>query len=289
MLLRELVDAHVAAQNLERPIGRELSQRTVNHLIECVNVFERWLDRPATVDDFRPNSLNAFISAIVAQGRSPYTAHNRRTGLLVLWRCAERMGLVGPALGVREVYLPDQRIDGFDLDQMRALLASAEGLRGTVRYTGIPQCLYWPAALRVKWALGLRSGDLLKVAVPNFDSEASMLWVFEHKTGKAGWHVLQPRTAQSLRECIAAGARRELVWPGLRPRSFWRAFRKLVSAAGLPGGTSRWVRRGSASTVDYVTPGQGWRLLNHSDPKLFERNYRVVRIAQPSRPAPPEL
>jgi integrase len=153
--------------------------------------------------------------------------------------------------------------------------------------TRIPSNLYWTSFVRTQWDLGLRAGDVLAITTSAYD-RAGRLWVYEHKTHKSGWHTLRPSTSEAIASCLAANPGRSLIWPGLKPRSFYRAFSRLAAAACLPG-TSRWLRSGSSSAVEKANPGQGWRFLNHSGPAVFEKHYRIDKVCQPESIMPPEI
>ncbi len=288
MLLEKLIETYIASRNEERPIGQELAARTQLHLADCVRAYGAWLQHEAVLTDLNPLSVNDFLRWLIEAGQSPYTARNRRSGLLVLWRFAERSGLTDEqSTRVRRVHCPTLQVDGYAIDQAQVLLSRASELRGTIRYTKIPRRIYWGSLLPTKWDFGLRAGDVLGVRVVDFNPDGQ-LWVYEHKTGKRGWRILRPETRDAIAECVAVSPNREFIWPGLRPRSFYRAFSRLAKASGLPG-TSRWVRRGSSSEVEKLHPGAGWRFLNHSNPDVFEKHYRVRRICDSNPLLPPSI
>lgn len=289
MFLHDLADCYIVAQNQHRAIGRELSARTSSHLRECARVYSRWLGHDATLDDLQPDLVNAFLASLLALGKSPYTVKNRRTGLRVLWRFAQRMGLdCQPFDGVRPVYCPELDICGYNTADARQLYEYARTLRGTMRMSKVAKSLWWCSLLSTKWDFGLRAGDMLRIRGEHFDPDPALLWVRENKTGKNGWRVLRAETRDAIAECLACDPGRELIWGGVfGVMSFYRAFKRLARQAGLQG-TSRWLRRGASSEVDQQHPGSGWRFLRHSTPAVWEKHYRVERIveAEPLRPPP---
>lgn len=287
MFLADLAGEYVIARNGEKPIGRELSAKTRSHLLECVAAFSRWLGRPAFVDDLSAEAMNTFLLDCIAAGRSPYTAKCRRTGLMVLWRFAQRLQLSTVQPGVRSVDCPPLAIDGYDLGRMDALLTFVQKMRGTVRYTGVPRSIYWDSCLRTKWDAGLRAGDMTRIQSEHFDS-SGWLWANESKTHKGGWLPIQLSTAQAIVECLSRRPGRDLIWPGYSPRTFCRAFSKIAKESGV-NGTTRFVRRGASSELESKHPGEGWKFLRHSCPQLFQRHYRVGKIVDRCSPRPPEL
>ena len=267
-----------------RPAGEIVARRTQTSRRD----FQRAVRRRAKISDLSADNLNRFLLELAEAHQSPYTLKNRRTGLLVLWRHASRLGVLaeGPDK-VRTVHCPELDVEGYTVEQMEQLLATAKSIRGTIRGTGIRASVYWGSLILTKWDLGLRAGDVLAIPTQHY-KPAGRLWVFEHKTRKSGWHKLRPSTSEAIAACIAVEPGREFIWPGIKQRSFYRAFGNIAAAAGLPG-TSRWLRSGSGSAVEKAHPGSGWRFLNHSTPSVFEKHYRVDAICQSETIMPPEI
>jgi len=289
ILLRDFVDVYIDKRNLERPIGREVGYRTRQHLDDAVRAFSSWLNRPASVEDLTADVLNRFLADHHAAGKSPYTVKNRRTGLMVLLRRAVRLGLAQDvdARDVRSVHCPKLKIDGYSEGDMQVLIGMASRIKGVVRKTGIGRATYFVSAMLTMWNLGSRPGDIIKIRVCDFDPRG-FFWVVEQKTGKGRTRVLQPATRCAIAACISIDPRRELIWPGLAVKGFYKNIKRIAELAGLPG-TSRWIRRGAASLVENKRAGSAWKFLNHSVPSLFEKHYRVERLVDPDPIAPPEV
>lgn len=288
MFLVDFVASYVIASNLERPIGKELAPRTVKHLLECVQTFERYLQRRATVKDLTSAQINAFLIDLAALGRSPYTVKNRRTGLMVLRHFALEKRLVKRGVdAVRRVHCPPLDPEGYDVAAAAVLLAFFAGRPGVVRGTGIPRSIYWESFLLTKWELGLRAGDMLAIEPQHFQADG-WLWVRESKTGKSGWLRIRPAVAAAISRCLAARPSRSRVWPGFKARNLYQAFKQLAKAAGV-NGTTRWIRRGAGSEYEKLHHGGGWRFLRQSGPQVFEKHYRIRRICDGESPAPPEI
>lgn len=288
MLLAELIPLYVAARNAHRPIGRELADKSVEHLIESERAFSRYLGRPARVEDLQAGIVNELLRQLVKDGRSPYTAKTRRSGILLLWRFAFREGLTAhPYAGVRNVACPPLAITGYSLEDMSRFVAYVATLRGVVRRTGIPKRIYWVSFLRTDWEVGARISDMMRVRAEHFDPQG-WLWLREQKTGKAGWRRLRESTAETIAACIAENPSRERIWPGYTRKNAYRIFRQLADLAGVQG-TSRYIRRGGSSEYDRLHPGNGWRFLRHSTPEVWERHYRVDKIVDADASGPPEI
>jgi hypothetical protein len=296
MRLFDLTALYVLFKNRQRPIGKPLSYKAVEQLLGSVAAYSKWMKRTARSRDLHAARINSFLAAILADGKSPWTVATRRTSLLMLWRFARSIKVVQDLPeGVRTIYKPPLAPEGYSIEAMRRLLAHALAMRHTIRGTGLPAALWWDSFLRAKWDASLRLGDMLRVKVGDFDPAGwraatgdGWLWAVESKTGKSGWHRLDAVTTEAVAKLLAIGPGRKTIWPGYKPRNFYRAFARLAAAAGL-GGTSRWVRSGGASECERLHPGSGWRVLRHSSPVVFEKHYRVAKIANQGAPAPPPL
>lgn len=89
--------------------------------------------------------------------------------------------------------------------------------------------------------------------------------------------------------CMADQPNRCKIWPLWGSRwSFYRHYRKLVAAAGVRG-TSKWLRRSSATALERICPGSAMGHLGHKTPGLAYRHYVDPRMLQCGRPLPPEL
>lgn len=288
MNLETLAEKYVNFKNKTRPIGRDLSQQTAIHLANCVRSYSRWLKRDAVADDFAPQKVNEYLAAIVAAGKSPYTAKNRRTGLLILMRFARRKRLIKfNAKRVRPIACPQLDIQGYRPEQVQHFVNYVSGLKWNIRETSIPKSVFWSSLILTQWRICLRIGDFSRVKVSEFRPDG-WLWAWENKTHKRTWLQLSPAAAKAVADCIAADPGRELIWPGLNPESLSRAFTRLARAAGLPG-SSQWIRRGASSQVEARTPGAGWKALRHSSPTVFERHYRIDDVCDTGIPSPPDI
>ncbi len=287
MRLADLACAYITERNSHRPLGRDLAFKSCEHLIDCARVYSRHLGRAATDHDLRAIPINRMLASLLEAGASPYTCKNRRTGLLILWRHAHRIGIAPECNGVRPVDCPPLAIDGYDVARMERLLAHVAKLKGIQRRTGVPRSLWWDSFLRADWESGLRSGDMLRVELSHFDPDG-WLWCIESKTRKGGWLRLSTDAVASVTASIAANPNRKFIWPGYTRRNICRAFRELADGAGV-GGTSRFIRRGGSSECDRLHPGQGWRFLRHSSPTVWEKHYRVDKIVGQDSPGPPPL
>lgn len=269
--------------------SRVISAGYAYQLKLTVDSFSEHLGRPAHPSDLTRENVNAWLLALQRAGAAPRTLRGQRGNLLTLWREAcEHDKTIVPPSKIRLCPIPDQIIDGFAPDDARRLLEACEHLTGNFRNTKINRRLYWRAFVLFDWDTALRLGDVLSVE-RNWIWPGGFVSIVQHKTGRAIKKQLKPETLAAIDELLA-GDNRRLIWPlwGCR-ESFFAAFRCLVKRAGLHGGTSKWLRRGSATAVEAIQPGSAAAHLGHKSQGLAEKHYLIQRLLPNNRPEPPRL
>ena len=165
------------------------------------------------------------------------------------------------------------------------LLAAAQRTPGWFARTGIKKSAYWEAFLRIGWDSGLRLGDLLALRKDHIKGDR--LVVVQHKTKFPKVSQLSAGTLVAITATFPPERDLLLPWPSVREK-FYAAFRELVARANIQG-TSRFIRRASATAIEALSPGFGARHLGHqSDPRLAARHYIDPRLLPPPV-RPPEL
>lgn len=269
--------------------ARVVSAGYAYQLQRTVNSFASFLQRAASKADLNRDTVNDWLLALERAGTSPRTLRGQRGNLLCLWRdaCDNDKSLMPPHK-IRCPKIPDQIIDGFSADDMRQLLMACEALRGNFRNTTIARRPYFRSFLLFGWDTALRLGDVLAI-------ERDWVWpggfisIVQNKTGKAIRKQLQPGTLAAIEENLA-GSDRRLIWPLWgRREAFFDAFRSLVQKAELRGGTSKWIRRGSATAVEIIRPGSATSHLGHKSPELARKHYLIQRLLPDNSPVPPSF
>ena len=268
---------------LERALGPEYA----NNVRLTAAKLSRFAGWPLDLTDLCDDLLNRWLVSLERQ--SPRTVRNKRAIILTLWRWGFDHGLtaVRPHR-IRLVKVPEQIPQAFLLSDLRALLAAADGLKGNFFSNGLPKMLWSKSFLLAYWDTALRLGDLLSV-------ERDWIWpggylsIVQHKTGRTHRAQLRPETLALIEE-LCGDRKTGLVWPwGATRQTFYEFFRDLRKKAGLADGTSKWIRRASASYVEAANPGAGARHLGHRTPGLAEKAYFDPRIVVRERPLPPPL
>ena len=270
--------------------SRDLKTDTIKQL-ECVaRAFERFAG-PIAWREVNDDLANDWLCHLQDEGRlSPVTIYSRRRLFLTLWRAAYDAGLVERLpQRVRRIKQPDIVPVAFLADEIQAMLNVVEEMTGDVRGLRLPRRLWWRSFLLAAYDSGLRLSDLLSI-------ERDWIWrggrlsIVQAKTGRSHVVQLAPLTLATIDESMAACPKRRLIWPLWCGRACWfRHFARLVRQAGLPAGTSRWIRRSSASYVERDQPGRGAAHLGHRSHDLARRHYFDPRIVTREATLPPPL
>lgn len=264
---------------------RDVSAATITTYSAAVRSLEKHLQRDATLDDLTPTAINEWLTALL-ECTSRETAYSYRRYVLALWRGAEELELLklGPRR-IKPIRRPARVVEGFSAADMQKLLAATKGMR---------RWLWWRVFLQIAWFSGLRLSDVLSIErkwIWPGENGGGILSVVQQKTGQTISKKLPPELMREIDELVEPGQR--LIVPlWCRREAFFRSFKRLTKRAGLPPGTTKWIRRGSASEIERLASGAGPIHLGHSrgsGSQIFNQSYKVDRIVQPEIPLPPPI
>jgi hypothetical protein len=269
-------------------LSRDVSADYIDQLACCVRALERTLGQPVQVDQLSPDLVNQFLHQQKAAGLCCTTRKNRRRMLLTLWRSAALAGLVAPPglVPIAPVRQCDHLVASWSADQVRQLLATADGLEGVIRKLDIPKAHYWGSYVPAGWDTGLRGCDVRRFERPHIGPDGTVRLV-QVKTGRSKRVKLRPSTVDRIDQSLAA-CPRQLIWPLWADVDQWRKqARKLVDRAGLPGSIGR-LRHSSGTEVELAHPGRGHEHLGNTR-AVFLLHYFDDSRAVYDRPMPQEL
>lgn len=243
------------------------------------------LDNALTVT---ADDLNRWLDCYTATVAA-WTSHSKRRCVLTLLRFAADEGLRPPIGKVRPVRRPELIPTAFLLDDLRAMISAADSMRGNYRMCSIPKRLWWLSFLHAAYDTGLRLGDLLSLE-RDWICSSRRLYIVQSKTSQQHVVEIRPGTMALIDESMGTSPGRALIWPLWCGQDRWYGhFKRLRESAGLGAGSSKWIRRSSASYTEKAQPGCGSRHLGHRTPGLFERHYRDPRICGQEPTIPPPL
>jgi hypothetical protein len=219
--------------------------------------------------DLTYDALNANLKALRQLGRSDSYIRNRRVYVLMLWRFAASLDILPdpPMSKIMKVRRRDFVPRGYVARHVAQLVDVAGRLRG--RYaSGITRADWWTSFILAAWDTGLSVCDMLAVVRSWIGADGEFVTV-RHKTGKrvkVGFHESTLAVIDG-----TFPPERKLIWPLTISREMMRkTFHELVESAKV-GGSLKWLRSGSGTSVDELH-GHGEQHLGNTR-QIFERHY----------------
>jgi len=277
--IRAALSGHIAARDL-KDRSRKTLESTVNSMCRHAGGF----DLP--VAEITADWLNGWLAAMTSGER---TKIKHRGNALTLLRAAADAGWCPEPVArkVRKPRRPKPKPSAWSLDQLRRIRDAADDLDGVIRRhgTAVPACIYWGCLIRLAYETGLRRGNLFALRQSDV-TDAGLIYVRHEKTGEPHLCSLSPHTLALLRrlpgEC-------PLRWAD--SRSFYRRWRRICTAAGVPYGALHRCRKTAATQVwleDQSNPTRVQQFLGHLTPEMW-RHYVDRSQGGDRPPQPPEL
>lgn len=267
-------------------LEHDLADTTVAHYRLVLEGFERWLGHALSPGDFNDQAVNSYLSWL-KQRRSPFTVKQRRTSLLVLWKAAFQMKLLGAPPGrVRHIRTPDRVIETWLPEDIGRMLQHAASLQGQMASVAVPKSLFWSTWVRLSYDTGLRTSDLFSLEAEDVLNLQGRLTIIQRKTRHAVTVHIRPETLHLVRQMAELQVSRFILPRCWRANNFSHAVRKFLRGAGLQGSATK-MRQTSCTEVDRLRPGAGWVHLGHRTSATTQRWYLNRRRAFDDNPLPP--
>jgi integrase len=276
MLLREFLTDRYA------PL-RNVSQRTVSMISQTLDRVDRFLGRPATVEDLTDLQIAQFLRWRAQQpwkGRmpSPATIAKDRNHLASLAELAARKKLLGEFVVIAKIKVPLRAPRGYTVEEVSAMVRAARHRYG--RIGDVPASWLWTSLIWAAWCSGERIGALLRVRWEDVDLDrASLVLRGENRKDHVSTieRSLSPELVALLRTMAKPAG---LVWPWLEHRnenSIYASLRLLCAAAGVQAKGFHSIRKASGSYVA-AAGGDASEHLGHRNPKTTRDHYLDPRI-----------
>lgn len=268
MLLTELAENYLPETN------QIVSESTTGYLRSCAMSYSGFLGKRSTTDDLETGNANRYVRWLAAN-RAASTVRTKRSGLLMLWRCAYRLELAGEPKRIIAPRLKKTPVRAWTLDEVRKLRDHCLAMPGSFE-NGIPKRLFYGSLVAAGYEMGLRLSDQLSIErdwlLPIGDDECRIT-IVEHKTRKQCRRILSKQTMRFIDQCMGESDRK-LIWPlDVRRETFYEHIRKIVKGAGIRKGTFRYLRRTAGTQAEINQPGGGQIFLNHSSPQVTRESY----------------
>lgn len=266
----------------------DLRPSSIEQLEIAARKFCEWCGKPVRLCDLTDDLINDWIGAMKAeQTLSHTTVANRRRAIVTLWNSAFRFSWID----TRPRFIRKTRVDptivrAWDAADVNRLVKLAELIPERHPDCSCLWADWWVALISTAWDSALRLGDVWNIRTEDVD-EKGVLVTRQQKTGWPVFHQLSDTTLDAIARTYLAPRKFIFVWPFCR-REFFKKFKKLVDSAGLTQGTSKWLRRGSATAVEMANPGAAASHLGHRSPGMWLRYVDQSKLVG-GRPRAPAL
>ena len=249
-----------------RPLKlRGRSPNTVRLYLCTISALEKFLQRPATLEELFDDLLLARYLTHRAETRSPFTSEKERTQIMAMIRFAHERRACGnlPMPCVPPTPLPERVPEAWPVESIRELMKAAEK-------TTEPD--FWKALISVCWETAERIGAITSLK-PSDYMNGSLLVRAEYRKGRKRDKIyrLSPATSLLVEKVIKGKRPGEEIFAWKNKRTnLWYAFGKIVKSAGLGEGrrTKFHMLRRSAATHYASRGGDATALLDHSSPRV---------------------
>ena len=254
-----------------------------------LSFFERFLQRPATLDDLNNDTVSAFASWRLDQRLAKRTVNKDLFNLLALWRWLHTQGYVKNWPEVELETPPVRAPVALLRNELLRVMQSADQEIRPVGHIAGP--VFWRALFLVIWCTGERIGAILRLEWPDVDLVNGWVrFAAENRKGAAADNLLPltPEAIDALRELRKQSRDRSGVvfsWPH-SPTYIYYRLGKIMQRAGIPD--DRWhkfhVFRKSVASHYEAAGGNATDLLKHSSRRVT-MTYLDPRIVRPMAPA----
>jgi integrase len=252
MTLPELVTVYLS----ERSVSR-LYERNMTRLARNVGVL--------TVQD-----CNRYLKERLTKVAS-VTVLYERTMLLVLWRWALDSDLVDlPPKGLVKIKSSRPPTRAWTLDQCCTAVKASFALDSEMMKSGCPLGLFIRCWLLLGYESGARRGDLWRMKASDFSGDT--LWWTQHKTGNPCPKILSEECVAAVRDMLSRSPNGTVLSWATCVSGGGKQMRKFLIREKL-GGSSKWLRRSSATHIEMEHPGKGRIHLGHKTIGLAEKAY----------------
>lgn len=259
---------------------RITSEQTAKRYFATLISFEKFLDRPAKVQDLNSEAYGAWCKhRRDVCGVAPSTLHGEAQKFCVLWRWLARRRECNEC----NVVLPrkHEKENSTWLQDEFGRIEKA-GRECTWFVGKVPGRIYWPALLGVAVESGERLGALHQLQAHHFDLEArKVLFPANIRKGKMRdlTKPLSEQTVKDVEALLAICPQRPFA--AVQKNSMYHPMRRLLCDAGLPSDRSRMfhcLRRYHATQVT-IMGGNATRSLDHSDPRITNGYVDKLQLA----------
>lgn len=275
------VERYILSRDISRNYIRDL--RTMNRRFAEFSAN----GSPLVVPHVSDHGINSWLDSLKASGMSRKRIYHHRAAVLCVWRDEVARGHVSQEPRFVRKIRPDKKpVICWTLDELSLFIAACEIVPGRMRGQAVTRSTWWKCFGHLAYDTTLRRSDLLTIPWDFLHAETGTVRRVQSKTGNVVTHWLNPATLAMLRQ-LDQTTPFILTWPYHHSKfDYW--MQKIIAAAGIRRGTSKWFRRSGASHAERENPGVASRLLGHTSPKMLD--FYLDQSVVNTRPIrPPEI
>jgi hypothetical protein len=230
--------------------------------------------------------VNEYLKARLQQVATT-TARAERTILLTLWRDAyERGAIDDPPRGIMRVKARRAPTRAWTVDEVKLAIRKIADYREERLRSGCLKRHFLMAWFLLGYESGSRHGDIWRFTAANLDGDL-LRWT-QHKTGDGIVKVLTPACVAACRTMLEQSPDGRIIGWACGRRMAYRHMRLHLDWSGI-GGTSKFLRRSSATHIEIETPGMASLHLGHRTATLAAQAYLDWGQIRRRSPQPPAL
>jgi len=236
------------------------------------------------LSDLTAQSVNAFLAALPL---SQTSRANARREICTIWRFCHEQGWTEEFPSrVRAIRCRAKPPQAWSYRTLSSVVKSSLKDQRSVsnRLRDLRYCDVIPAWASIGWETALRFGDIHSLTSSDFRN--GCICVVAQKTGKPTVRKISEQTLKLCELLFQKSPDRTLfLWAIPRRRAFvmWREF---LDGQKIEG-SSKWLRRSSATWVDCENPGSAARFLGHESYATTQRYYLDAAMLETPEPPPP--
>lgn len=201
-----------------------------------IRTFDKFLCRPATLDDFDDDTVSRLLAWIVDRKRSPATANKIRSQVIALWGLAARKRMVEKFPDVALEIEPKRIPRAWTVDELKRLFVACLEEPGFI--AGVPANLWWFGLHLTGWDTGERIYPLRSLRWEWISLDTGQVIIpAEFRKGRRsdGRYLLHNETIDVLRRILVPIRAEVFPWPWSYTL-IYRRYATIQHRAGLPVG-----------------------------------------------------
>lgn len=202
---------------------------------------------------------------------STVTVANERRNLLTLWRWAWESGHVTqPPRGVMRITQRPAPVQAWTMADLAKIVDCTKDCWGEELRCGVSKGLVLRTWLILGYETGARYGDLWNMN--EGDIEGNVIRWQTSKTNVCQHRRLTPKCMRDVNAMLQKTPDGRILGWVCNKRHAMRLMQKYLASHGMSG-SSKWLRRSSATHVEIVRPGKAKAFLGHKSPMMADKHY----------------